>query len=280
MNSKFLVPTILALIIPLFFCWSILIEPQLLFVHRFEIHPPRWPKSLDGMQLAVISDIHAGGLYIDENKIKKIVDDTNAAKPDLILLAGDYVDNTKHQCKMPPGIFCKILSGLHAPCGVFAVLGNHDWAYNYSEVLTALRTNNIPVLADDSRTLIFENTKFFLVGIGDKVTTNPDVQKPLRDIPSNSPILLFTHDPAIFPEIPARVNLTIAGHTHGGQVWLPLLHLFAPKMGCQEPYVKDVLMQNNRMLFISIGVGNSVFPIRFLNAPEISLLKLKSESSN
>lgn len=267
----------LPLLIAAFFSWSILIEPNLLFVHEFELHPPRWTANISGLRVAAITDIHAGGLWIDENKIKQIVEKTNSAHPDLIVLLGDYVHNKGHECSLPPEVFCKILGNLHAPCGVYAVLGNHDWDYGYDRTARALRINGINVLENAAVPLRFKGQTIWLSGVGD-LSGKPDVAKALNTVPTDASSIVITHDPNIFPQIPSRVNLTIAGHTHGGQVWLPLLHLFAPKMGCFEPYVKDLVVQSNGMLFISIGIGNSVFPIRFLNAPEISILNLRVQS--
>lgn len=261
-----------------FFFYSIVVEPNILLTHEFNITPPRWPGDLNGLRIAVLADIHAGGLWIEQNKIREMVQKTNAAKPDLIVLVGDYVNNHKHECPYPPEEFAKELAKLRAPLGVYSVLGNHDWAYGGDRITAAFRENGLAVLQNNSVKLSFKNHIFWLTGIEDLFTRKPNAAYALRAVPIDAPNLVITHDPNIFPQIPERVNLTIAGHTHGGQVWLPLLHTFAPQtVGAREPYVKDIVVQRNGMLFISVGIGNSVFPIRFLNAPEISVLNLLSK---
>jgi predicted MPP superfamily phosphohydrolase len=259
-----------------FLTWSIGIEPNLLSVHSFDVKLNHWQPNLNGLKIAVISDLHAGGLFIDKNKVARIVEETNAAAPDLIVLTGDFVNNYGNECHLPPEIFAKILAGLKAPCGVYAILGNHDWDYGGERVRSAFIANNIPVLENASIPLTYNGRDFWLTGIEDLWTRRPDVQKALSTVPQNASDVLLTHNPDVFPEVPARVALTIAGHTHGGQVWLPLARLILPKIDDRYGYNRDIINQNDHTLFVSVGIGTSLFPIRFLNAPEISLLRLSS----
>src|SRR6266550_8784660 len=111
--------------------WSFLIEPNRLVVHQESIPINNWPKELSGLRIAVISDIHTGGPFINDQKLKDIVDKTNALNPDLIVLLGDYMSpNSWHSHRVEPEVTAAALKNLKCPLGVYSVLGNHDWWYN------------------------------------------------------------------------------------------------------------------------------------------------------
>jgi predicted MPP superfamily phosphohydrolase len=228
---------------------------------------------LKGLRIAVISDLHAGAPYIDTAKIDRVVAMTNQAKPDLILLTGDYViTGMPGGHHMPIKTIVAHLMGLRAPLGVYAVLGNHDRGESPEHIGNAFWRAGIPDLENAYAILPPPREGVTLVGIGDQSSGGARPKRALAGV--NGPALCFTHSPDIFPRLPPQCALTIAGHTHGGQVWLPLLGrpaMFeASRFG--EKYAAGIIREDGKTLFVSSGIGTSWLPLRFRVPPEISLL--------
>lgn len=249
-------------------------EPSRIAVVHHKITLPHGA-ALNGLRIAVITDLHAGAPYIDEAKIEKIVRLTNAEKPDLILLPGDFGVNGVLG-KRPIAIEAIVarLKPLHARLGVYALLGNHDHWSDARHIAEVLENAGIPVL--ENRAVTMRDNTFVLVGIGDAFTDHALPEDALAGAPSDATVLCFTHSPDVFPRLPSTCALTIAGHTHGGQVALPLLgRLIVPSRYGQR-YAAGLIIENNRALFVGTGIGTSILPVRFGVHPEISLLELSA----
>src|SRR5690349_9216888 len=130
--------------------WAFFIEPNRLVVRHETIELDRWPTGLSGLKIAVLSDLHIGSAFIDERKLRRIVERTNQLQPDLIVILGDYIaSNGRTGHRVQPEVFAPLLKDLHAPFGVYSVLGNHDWWYNGVKVRRALEANGIKVLENE-----------------------------------------------------------------------------------------------------------------------------------
>jgi len=255
--------------------WAFVIEPSRLVLRETRITAPSWPANLKGLRIAVISDLHAGSPFITLDKIHQIVEMTNAARPDLILLPGDFVISSMPGGRfMEPEVIAQALKGLRARFGVFATLGNHDWWYNGQRVKKSLENAGLTVLENDSAMIEHDGAAICVVGIGDKWEGNPDIASALAKVGEGAPIIAFTHNPDIFPSIPARVALTIAGHTHGGQVALPVIGRPILPSDFGERYAAGHIVEGSKHLFVTTGVGTSILPVRFRVPPEISLLTI------
>ena len=138
----------------------------------------------------------------------------------------------------------------------------------------ALESAGVVVLEDQARALTIDQCRFWVVGIGDLWETPHDVGKAFAGVTDNAPVLALTHNPDLFPQVPARASLLIAGHTHGGQVKLPLLG--RPVLPAAQRYAIGHVVENGRDLFVSPGIGTSIVPVRFGVPPEISRLTLRS----
>ncbi|HKQ79768.1 MAG TPA: metallophosphoesterase [Blastocatellia bacterium] len=255
--------------------WAFIIEPSSLILRETQIRLPSWPESLKGLRIAVISDLHAGSPYITIDKIRQIVETTNAAQPDLILLPGDFVtQGVLGGSFMEPETLASSLKGLRAKIGVFATLGNHDWWYNARRVKESLETAGILVIENDAAMIERHGAAIWIAGIGDKWEGNPDIASALAKVDNSAPIIAFTHNPDIFPSIPAKVALTIAGHTHGGQVALPIIGrpIVPSEFGAR--YATGHIVEDGKHLFVASGIGTSILPVRFRVPPEISLLSI------
>ncbi len=211
------------------------------------------------------------------DKLVEIVDATQAAEPDLVLLAGDYVIHGVVGGQfVEPEEAAGELARLSAPLGVFAVLGNHDHWLDGPRVRRALEDVGIGFLEDTATPLRAGACAFWLAGISDLWMGAHDHERALRDVPLDAPVVAFTHNPDVFPSIPARVSLTIAGHTHGGQVFLPVLGRPIVPSDFGERFAIGHVVEDGRHLFVSPGLGTSILPVRFRVPPEISLLALRA----
>ncbi|HKE05692.1 MAG TPA: metallophosphoesterase [Blastocatellia bacterium] len=255
--------------------WGFVIEPSSLVLRETRITLPSCPEGLRGMRIAVISDLHAGSPYVTIDKINRIVETTNAAQPDLILMPGDFViQGVLGGSFMEPEVIASALKGLRARFGVFATLGNHDWWYNASRVKESLETAGILVIENDSAMVERNGDAIWIAGIGDKWEGSPDIASALARVDNSGPVIAFTHNPDIFPSIPAKVALTIAGHTHGGQVALPIIGRPIVPSEFGERYATGHIVEGEKHLFVASGIGTSILPVRFRVPPEISLLTI------
>jgi hypothetical protein len=250
------------------------LEPSSLRLSVYSVSQPA--SELKGLRIAVISDLHGGSLYIDEAKIARVVAMTNAARPDLVLLTGDYmISGVVAGRYMPIEKMAAQLKGLGAPLGVYAVLGNHDHWDDAGHITQVLRKAGIPILENGSVRLPQPRQAVALAGIGDIFTGHADPKAALAGV--QGPAICFSHSPDTFPSLPGNCALTIAGHTHGGQVWVPLLGrpaaAFVSRYG--QKYAVGEVHEQGRTLFVSSGIGTSMLPLRFGVPPEVSLLKLE-----
>ena len=257
--------------------WGFWLEPASLYNEHHPIHLPNWPEPCDGLRIAVLADLHVGSPFNGLDKLDRIVDLTLNARPDLILLAGDYViHGVIGGAKVAPEAIAQGLRRLAAPLGVFAVLGNHDWWEDGPRIRRALESVGIPVLEDSSRLIKSNACEFQLAGLSDYWEGPRHYRAALEHIPLRVATIAFTHNPDTFPEISRPVDLMIAAHTHGGQVYLPGLGRLVVPSKYGQRYAIGHVVENGRHLFVSAGLGTSIIPVRFLVPPEISLLTIRA----
>ena len=253
-----------------------LVEPARLKVRREEITSERWPEALDGLRIGAVSDLHAGAPHVDERKLDRVVDRLNDEKPDLIALLGDYSDPTVRGGGKPvaPERVAERLAGLNNQLGIFAVLGNHDWVHYGSRVPRALRHAGIEVLENDAVAIEHNGAVLWVAGLADSSQRRPDATAALAMVPSGQALIALTHDPDLFPQVRDRATLTLAGHTHGGQLSIPLVRRrIAPTRG---GYVQGLIEEAGGYLYVSRGVGTAWLPIRLNAPPEVALLTLRA----
>jgi len=245
-------------------------------VHESRLSPPGWPAECGGTRVALLADLHVGSPYTGLEKLDEIVRRTQAARPDLILLAGDFViQDVKGGRFISPEKTAAALGKLTAPLGVYAVLGNHDWWLDPVRVKRSLEGAGIPVLDDQARELSRGTCRFWLAGVSDLWEGRHDVAGALARVPAGAPVLVFMHNPDVFVDIPPRVSLTLAGHTHGGQVYIPFVGRPIVPSRYGERFAIGHIVEGGRHLFVTPGLGTSIIPVRFLVPPEISVLTLE-----
>lgn len=269
--------------------YGFFVEPNRLVTRHETVQIANWPRELNDLRIAVLSDIHAGGSFINERKLRTIVERTNELQPEMIVILGDYIsgDGRRHPLRMAPSTFAAVLKDFRAPLGVYSVLGNHDWWYDGREVRTALEQNGIKVLDDEvfqvkvdrgqAQGTEAQATSLWLVGLADLWTRPQRIETTVSQVPHNVPVIALTHNPDIFPRVPSRVQLLLAGHTHGAQIHLPFIgYVVQPSNTYGERYARGHVFENGHHLFVTTGIGTSIISVRFGVPPEIVLLTVKS----
>lgn len=246
--------------------WSWGIEPHLLIVKKYDIKD----SNLNGIKIVFAGDFHLKPS--DDERLDKIISKINRQKPDIVLLGGDFVKGHKLKSSMPLEKIAQILgSKIKAP--VYSVIGNHDfWLYKNAAV-EILQQNGIKVLNNKNTMLQINNNILYLAGVEDETTQQPDVRKALQN--TGTPVILISHSPDVFPDVPSNVNLTVAGHTHGGQVKIPFLGAIIVPSKYKTKYASGFIEENGKKLIVTQGLGTSILPIKFNCFPEIVVIEFK-----
>jgi len=239
------------------------------------------------MTIAALADLHACEPWMPASRIRAIVAHTNALKPDMVVLLGDFVGSLHRfgESDVPPAEWGAALAALRAPLGVHAVLGNHDYweRQGPAPVRAALRTAGARLYENQAAELKHEGQRFWLAGTGSlwaqplgrgRFAGTNNLPATLRQVSSDAPLILMAHEPDQFATAPDRVALTLSGHTHGGQVRLPGMGApFVPSQYGQR-YVYGHVIEEGRQLIISGGLGCSGLPVRLGVPPEITLIEV------
>lgn len=261
--------------------WAFWFEPASLKNKNHEIALASWPAPCDGLRVAVLADLHVDSPFNGADKVKRIVDLTRAAKPDLILLAGDYVvHRVLGGTFVSPEAIAEGLRALSAPLGVFAVLGNHDRWLNARQIEDAFKAVGIKFLEDDAVSMTSGNCSFWLVGLSDFWEEPHRYKAALAKPPHGAPVIVFTHKPDLFPQIPNTVAITFAGHTHGGQVYFPMVGRLIVPSRYGERYAIGHIVENGRTCLSVLESGPASCPCVFLVPPEISLVTLRTSAAS
>lgn len=265
-------------------------------VTRYKITPHGWPKGFK-LKIAVLADIHACEPWMPANRIRAIVEQTNALNADITLLLGDYIAGMKQWRlgEVTAAEWAAELALLKAPLGIHAILGNHDWwddreAQSRGGGMTiargALEAAGIPVYSNSAVRMEHQGFGFWIAGLedqlailkkdapyGKRVMGLDDVSKTSGSITTDEPAILMAHEPDIIPLVPERFCLTLCGHTHGGQVnifgWRPVSASHGSKL---FPYGHFV--DGKKQFIVSGGLGCSIMPIRVGVSPEIVMIEL------
>jgi predicted MPP superfamily phosphohydrolase len=246
-------------------------EPGSLVCPEVPLAPPGWPPAHDGLRVALISDLHAGHGRTTPERIAAIVDAVLALGADLHLLLGDYLDSTplgdgRARVRDVAGELARLPNA-------YAVLGNHDWRARGPAMGWALREAGVRVLENEA---VAVRDGLWVAGIACRRHRFPDLHAALRDPPPEDAVLLAVHDPDYFPQVPARVALTVSGHLHGGQVNVPLLRRPALPTEFGERFIAGHVVERGRHLYVSAGLGTAGLPLRLRRPPEVPVLRLTS----
>jgi predicted MPP superfamily phosphohydrolase len=239
-----------------------------------EIVLDRAGPDLDGCKIAFLSDIHAGS-FLNEADLVRLFETVAAEQPDVVILGGDLINTREREILM----FRKPLSLLTPPLGVFAVAGNHDhfWGRDIGLWEAFLGEQGVEVLMNRGVRVTRGADTMWIAGVDDLTEGTPDLRAAVDGAREDEPVVLVAHHPDFFFEAAAvDVDLTLSGHTHGGQVsflgWTPVKH---SKFGWNEGHHE----LEGAQLYVSRGVGVTFLPLRIGATPEVPLLTLRSRPS-
>jgi len=240
-------------------------------VTRWEVAVAGLPAAFDGLRVACVGDLHLDRTTCAD-AMRRRLRPLASLDPDLILFVGDYATGDPRYEEPAAAI----IAGLRAPLGVYAVLGNHDRWVGEENSLRALREAGVRVLVNEKVALRRGADRLYLAGVNDPYTGADDLDGALSTVPAGSCVILLAHTPDIIAKAQARaVALVLAGHTHGGQVSLPLV---GPPVVLSEygsKYAHGLFREGRTAMFVTRGVGE-IFPqVRFNCPREIALLTLR-----
>lgn len=256
--------------------YGFVIEPIFrLTVKEWTLSGASLPQNTPKLRIAALSDLHVANPWMTIARINRIVDTTNALKPDLIVLLGDYLQGVSSDWAWDfPSIteWTTALGRLTAPLGTYAVLGNHDT--DFIDIRQGFKRVGIPLLENRAVRIQAYNHDFWLAGLADQELRRDNLEATLHQISGKQKVILLAHEPDIFPAVvrqERQIILTLSGHTHGGQVWAPI---FGNPVAEKRPYIYGHYNQNGRNLIVSAGLGCTRIPVRFMRPPEITLVNI------
>ena len=247
--------------------WGLLIEPRWVARRDLSVEVPGW-RGPPGLKVVVASDWHIAHEFKRVMTIARanaIVDEINAAKPDVVLLPGDFISGRGEDGTTPEDV-AAVLGRLRATRGVYAVLGNHDWWTDGARFNQALGAAGIRVLLNEAVPL--PGTDVWVLGIGDRTSMHSDPVRAARQLPAGAQALTLMHDPASARGLPPVPGLAVAAHTHGGQVWIPFVGSVVAPHGWPKDKTHGWVDVGGRPVYITSGLGVSIYPIRINMRPE------------
>lgn len=251
-------------------------RPQLVSI---EIPLSRVAEAWDGFRLVQLSDLH----YDDRFSViplRKAVSLVNQLHPDLVVVTGDFI--TAPLVKHRPQIIraarviepcAQLLAQMQAQFGIFASLGNHDVSTDPAHVTAGLEAHGISVLRNRAVPLERDGARLWLAGLDDVLVGKPDLKLTLKAVPPGEPVVLLAHEPD-FADYVAHADLQLSGHSHGGQIRIPLIGApYLPAMG--RKYPRGLRQIGPLTLYTNVGIGTIVLPIRLACPPEVTLITLR-----
>ena len=260
--------------------WAFMAEPNTLTVRHVTVESAQWRGP--PLRIGIISDTHVSAPHVDVARVQRLIRRMNAEHPDMVVLLGDYAGGHEPAAVRAAPERSKILSGvsafsaLRSPLGTFGVLGNHDSWFDEASTERVLKAAGVGVLENSAIPVARPSGPFWIAGLADLESRRnvTSVPRALAGVPDGEPVILLTHWPDPFAEVPDRVALTLAGHTHCGQVVLPFLGRLVHASEMSKRWACGLYDEGGRKLFVTGGVGVSILPVRFRAPPEIVILTL------
>ena len=246
----------------------------------FHVTLNRFPEPLERLRVVQISDLHFGP-FTGAPEVRAAVELANAAAADIIVLTGDFVTSTwlwkwvkRDASQAEP--CAEMLRDLRARHGIYAVLGNHDWATDPDFVAGALESADIRVLRNESVAIVDGGGRIWVAGVDGAFYGHADMAATLAAVPSNEPVILLAHEPDFADEAAHfSVDLQLSGHSHAGQICAPGLGpLYLPPMG--KKYPAGAYRVGEMLLYTNRGLGVHGVPLRLLAPPEVSLFEVSA----
>ncbi|MDO5851989.1 MAG: metallophosphoesterase [Methanobacteriaceae archaeon] len=247
------------------------IQPSMLDVNEITVSSNQIPIEFNNTKVALVADFHYG-TFVDQSRLQSVVEKVNEQNPDIIVLGGDYV--TDDESKVDECF--NQLTNLKAPLGIYAILGNND---PKSKVIDTLdKTDNINYIGNKGVWIQKNNAQIRLGGIGDLSTGTQNLKATTENVSTSDFVILAYHNPNYFPNLDntnkSTVDLSLSGHTHGGQINLFGYTPFLQKASNNNMYVSGLYTEGQNSLVVTNGIGEVKAPLRFMATPQITIIKL------
>lgn len=275
--KKILIVTLsIAVVIAFIILDALIIEPSRITVRRENLESEKIPETMNGMQICYFSDLDYG-LYVNEERLQKIVSEINELGPDVVVFGGDLYDASITPDDTSSRIISSALKKINAPYGKFAVYGDHDDASDDLKSVTdsIYASSDFEVLSNTSVSLHKKtSSSITLVGIGNGITGKCDIEAAYSNVSSNNYVLAVCHTPDTADSVPMDLtDYFMAGHSHGGQVNYLFGALVTPEMAVNHLHGKT-LIQDSFTLDITDGIAPTMKNIRFLTSNELAVYNL------
>jgi predicted MPP superfamily phosphohydrolase len=247
-------------------------ERYWLQVKNIELSYRHLPEAFAGVRVVQFSDTHLGRFY-SYRHFTDVITTINRLQPDVLCFTGDLFDAMYGKASQDCVPF---LSQLKAPLGKWAVLGNHDYRSNARTVSAILAEGGFTVLVNDHHAIEKDGQRITIVGTDEMLHGHPDIRRALRGVEADDFTLLLAHEPD-FADIAGLypIDLQLSGHSHGGQVRLPLIGpLSRPEYGAKYVDGLYAVPQSKLQVYVNRGIGTTLLPFRFLCRPEITVFTL------
>jgi len=260
----------LLLIISLILLYSIYVEPNNLIIKEYKIENKLLPNSFDGLKIVHFSDVHYGSTT-DLKYLKKIIKLINKQKPDMVIFTGDFLDKRYDLKDKEIDKIKKELKKINSTLGNYVVSGNHDIVY--LEDFKKIFSESFTLLENEEKLIYYkESTPISLVGLSDKSETK--VNYDIFATENNYFRFVLAHEPDEYENIKDyNFNILLSGHSHNGQVRIPLIGTIYTPKGSKK-YYDEYYNINSREIFVSNGIGTSGINLRFNSTPSINLYRL------
>jgi uncharacterized protein len=252
--------------------WAVLLERHWVEFTHHEVVLEGLPERLDGYRIVHLSDLHWDA-YTHPRRVHALLERVNGLGADLIVITGDMI--THYREFIEP--CSQALRTLQARCGVYAVLGNHDHWASGRLMTAALESQGLQVLTNTHRFM----DGFWLVGVDDPHLQRADLPRALDGVADDGlPRILLAHSPDVMKDAPSLVDLVLCGHTHAGQVRLPLVGavMHATRRPQGRRFVRGWGREGSTQVFTSRGIGSVLLPMRFLCRPEVAVHHLRART--
>lgn len=255
-----------------------------LITNEIVINDNNIPTSFDGLKIVHFSDLHYTRI-ITQDRVNDLVKEINLINPDIVVFTGDLVDTDKTLTEDDKDFLIEALSTINSTYGKYAIYGNHDIANNSENIIDIYNKSNFKILDNDYDIIYSKNNdKIFVGGLNSVSHELEDINKVMSYYDSNDSSntynIILLHEPDYADNIVNsydNINLIFAGHSHGGQVRLPIMGaLYTPQNG--HKYVKGYYDLNGTSLYVTSGIGVSRYNFRLFNKPEINFYRLNKEA--
>jgi predicted MPP superfamily phosphohydrolase len=244
-------------------------------VRHYALTLPGWPRSERPLRIAFLADFHVGSHSDDIARTTAIAKEVAAVQPDLVLLGGDYVNMQMFGGgRVPPRVIARVLTRMTGRHGRFAILGNHDYVYGKQEIAAALRVQGIAVLDHERGSFNVGRHSIDVIGLPDAHRMRPAGHALLAALAPDRPTIVLAHDPAWYKDVPGGPYLTLAGHTHGGQIKLPGLGVVRNASRAPLRWSHGLVVEGGRHMIVTAGLGSSGIPLRIGVPPEYVVIEV------